>query len=133
MELAQHARKDNANGIPKEPGPLGQSEQAHNVEEQDDESPQGEKLAPTDENDSGNDMHPTKTNASISEGMSPLNEFLFVSLICLAQFTTQVALGQTLAILHVIGDYFGLTNPGDLSWVKLFYRRTRRSNSADWA
>ena len=37
---------------------------------------------------------------------------------------TQAALGQTLSILHVIGDSFGLTNPGDLSWLIAGYSLT---------
>ena len=61
---------------------------------------------------------------SIAESLPLPQEILFVSVVCLAQFTTQAALGQTLAILHVIGDSFGLTNPGDLSWLIAGYSLT---------
>lgn len=60
----------------------------------------------------------------ISEKMSLFQEFLFVTIVCLSQLMTQAAIGQTLSILHVIGDSFGLTNPGDLSWLIAGYSLT---------
>lgn len=48
--------------------------------------------------------------------MSLIHEFAFIALVCMAQFMTQVSVGQTIAILHYIGDSFGITNPGELSW-----------------
>lgn len=61
---------------------------------------------------------------SIAETLSLGRETLFVGLICCAQFTTQVGLGQCLAILHVIGDSYGLSNPGELSWLIAAYSLT---------
>lgn len=76
------------------------------------------------EKDDGSDLEKTKTNVSVAESMGRLEEFLFVSVVCLAQLMTQAGLGQTLSILHVIGDDFGLTNPGDLSWLIAGYSLT---------
>jgi MFS family permease len=61
---------------------------------------------------------------SIAQQMSPLRELFFVGIICAAQFTTQMGLGQTLAILHVIGDSLHITNPGVLSWLIAGYSLT---------
>ena len=61
---------------------------------------------------------------SIAAQMSPLRELFFVGILCAAQFTTQMGLGQTLAILHVIGDSLHITNPGVLSWLIAGYSLT---------
>ncbi|KIX06524.1 uncharacterized protein Z518_04500 [Rhinocladiella mackenziei CBS 650.93] len=51
-------------------------------------------------------------------------EILFVGIVCLAQFTTQVGLGQTLLILPVIGRSFNLTEPSELVWLIAGYSLT---------
>ncbi|KAJ9498654.1 multidrug-resistance type transporter aminotriazole resistance [Exophiala xenobiotica] len=61
---------------------------------------------------------------SIAEQMSLPREIFFVGIICLAQFTTQVGLGQTLFILPVIGESFGLADPNELSWLIAGYSLT---------
>lgn len=61
---------------------------------------------------------------SLEQQVSLPREILVVGLIVLAQFTTQVGLGQTLSIIHVIGDSFGITNPGILSWLIAGYSLT---------
>lgn len=66
----------------------------------------------------------SETNKSIAESLSSGREILFVGVICCAQFMTQAGLGQCLSILHVIGDEFGLTNPGELSWLIAAYSLT---------
>ena len=43
-------------------------------------------------------------------------EILFVGVVCLAQLSTQISLGQTLNLVHVIEDHFSTTNAGILSW-----------------
>ena len=78
---------------------------------------------PCDDKDH-HDLDRTKSNVSIAEQMSSMREFMFVAVVCLAQFMTQAALGQTLSILHIIGDSFGLSNPGDLSWLIAGYSLT---------
>ncbi|PQE26064.1 putative Drug resistance protein [Rutstroemia sp. NJR-2017a BBW] len=42
----------------------------------------------------------------------------------MAQLMTQAALGQAIAPLHIIGTYFGLENPGQLSWFAAAYSLT---------
>ena len=81
-----------------------------------------------DENDKNDkerlDLSKVDSTKSIAETLPLGKEILFVGLICCAQFTTQAGLGQCLTILHVIGDHFGLTNPGELSWLIAAYSLT---------
>jgi hypothetical protein len=69
------------------------------------------------------DLELAKTK-SIAETMSPLREFLFVGLLCSAQFVTQAGLVGTLNILHIIGSELGITDPGVLSWLIAGYSLT---------
>lgn len=61
---------------------------------------------------------------SLDQTVSLPREVLVVGFITLAQFTTQVGLGQTLSILHVIGKSFGINNPGIESWLIAGYSLT---------
>ncbi|KZM20171.1 transmembrane transport [Ascochyta rabiei] len=61
---------------------------------------------------------------SIAQAMSPVREFLFVGLLCSAQFVTQAGLVNTLNILHIIGSDLGITDPGVLSWLIAGYSLT---------
>jgi MFS family permease len=62
--------------------------------------------------------------ASIAEQLPLRREILFVATVVLAQFTTQVGLGQALAILHVIGRSFNITNEAELPWLIAGYSLT---------
>lgn len=73
------------------------------------------------EKDDGLDLVKIK---SIAQLMSPTHEVFFVIVICAGQLWTQYALGQVISILHVIGDYYGITNPGTLSWLIAGYSLT---------
>ena len=55
---------------------------------------------------------------------SPAREFLFVGVVCVAQICTQLSLGQTLNLVHIIGRHFNVTNPGTLSWFVAGYSLT---------
>ena len=68
-----------------------------------------------------------ETSLSHSGIRSLSHEIIFVGIICIAQFSTQVALGQTLNLLHVIGTHFGLHSPGQLSWLIAGYSLTVKS------
>lgn len=61
---------------------------------------------------------------SLENQVSLLRECLIVILISLAQFLTQTALGQTIVLVHVIGDHYGITDPGVLSWFIAGYSLT---------
>lgn len=61
---------------------------------------------------------------SVAEMMSPIREFLFVGLLCSAQFVTQAGLFNTLNILHIIGKDLGITNIGVLAWLIAGYSLT---------
>ncbi|PWY65386.1 MFS general substrate transporter [Aspergillus eucalypticola CBS 122712] len=68
----------------------------------------------------------TRTN-SIRETVTlfpPIQEVLFVTVICMSQFMTQVALGACLSPLTIIGDSFSITNPVVLSWLIAGYSLT---------
>lgn len=105
------------------PEPSEQHEKTEDAASRQD-SDEDQDMADDNNKRQSSDLSRTKSNVSIAEQMSPMNEFLFVSVVCLSQFMTQAALGQTLSILHVIGDSFGLTNPGDLSWLIAGYSLT---------
>ncbi|KAH8895937.1 MFS general substrate transporter [Thozetella sp. PMI_491] len=76
------------------------------------------------ENADGHGIIKTETRASIAEGLSLPHEILFVATICCAQLMTQAGLGQTLTIIHVIGDSFGVSDPGVESWLIAGYSLT---------
>ncbi len=73
-----------------------------------------------------NDLRPELTAASsyLAPSLSLPREILFVAIVCFAQFMTQAGLGQTLSIAHIIGDHYGLSNPGDLAWFMAAYSLT---------
>ena len=71
-----------------------------------------------------NRLSQAESTKSIAVTMPLGKEILFVGLVCCAQLTTQIGLSNCLALLHVIGDYYGLSNPGDLSWLIAAYSLT---------
>lgn len=89
------------------------------------------------------DLQPRAYNASISqvheksefpelqEIMEPpapllplVREILFISIVCLAQLTTQISFGQVLFILPIIGESFSLNDESELSWLVAGYSLT---------
>ena len=83
-------------------------------------------LAPMDSEkqaDEGHDPELARTK-SIAESLPLHREILFVGVVVLAQFTTQVGLGQGLATLHVVGRSFGITDQSQLSWLIAGYSLT---------
>ncbi|KAK0628738.1 major facilitator superfamily domain-containing protein [Bombardia bombarda] len=69
-------------------------------------------------------LHTTASSAYLAPTLSRAHEMAFVAIVCSAQLTTQVGLGQTLSIIHVIGTHYGLTSPGDLAWFLAAYSLT---------
>lgn len=51
-------------------------------------------------------------------------ECAFVGVLCSAQLMTQAGLGQVMAVLHIIGDGFEISNPGELTWFASGYSLT---------
>lgn len=45
------------------------------------------------------------------------HEIAFNAVLCMGQLMTQAGLAMTIVPLHIIGDHFGVTNPGQLSWL----------------
>ncbi|KAI4209364.1 MAG: hypothetical protein LQ351_007696 [Letrouitia transgressa] len=56
--------------------------------------------------------------------MSLAQEILFVGVVSMAQFSTQVGVGGTLAILHIIGHDLNINTTGELSWLMAAYSLT---------
>ena len=78
----------------------------------------------TEEQASDESLMKIDSGPALYTTMSLPREIAFVAVICLAQFCTQVGLGQCLALVHVIGNHFGLSNPGELSWLIAAYSLT---------
>ena len=99
----------------------------HSSRDEEDDIKLPESPTPESHEDEGvnpSDLTKSISNRSIAETLPLGKEILFVGTICCAQFMTQGGLGQCLDILHVIGDDFGLTNPGELSWLIAAYSLT---------
>lgn len=98
--------------------------QGHDEQHQIHAAPGDDEKGSEKESEEQFDLSRTDTTQSIADKLSLGREVLFVGMICCAQFTTQIGLGQCLAILHVIGDTYGLSNPGELSWLIAAYSLT---------
>lgn len=66
----------------------------------------------------------TESLRAAAHSFSPAHEFVFVAVVCMAQFMTQAALGACLSPLDIIGESFDITNPGILSWLIAGYSLT---------
>lgn len=58
------------------------------------------------------------------ENMSQLRELVFVLIITCAQLFTQIGVGQGIAPIEIIGDYFGDSDPGVKAWYVAGYALT---------
>jgi MFS family permease len=56
--------------------------------------------------------------------MSLPHEIAFVFMVCTAQLLTQACLAQAITPVHIIGDSFGISNPGFLTWMPAAYSLT---------
>ncbi|KAF4464529.1 MFS transporter of unknown specificity [Fusarium albosuccineum] len=63
-------------------------------------------------------------NAYPADNLSTPRQLLFVGTLCTAIFTSQAGLGNTLTTVSLIGDSFGINNPGQLSWLIAGYSLT---------
>jgi MFS family permease len=68
------------------------------------------------------------SNVSVDSPHSPRmslpREIAFVFMVCTAQLLTQACLAQSITPLHIIGDSFGISNPGSLAWMPAAYSLT---------
>ncbi|OAL37963.1 hypothetical protein AYO20_02796 [Fonsecaea nubica] len=68
---------------------------------------------------------PEKTGAVYpADTLSLPRQIFFIGTLCTAMFTNQVGMGNTLTTVGVIGDSFGITNPGQRSWLIAGYSLT---------
>ena len=71
-----------------------------------------------------NEQPKVQENVYPADALSTPRQILFVGTLCTAMFANQVGLGNTLATVGVIGESFGITNPGQLSWLIAGYSLT---------
>lgn len=94
---------------------LGQHENHHDIEIQ----------VPNEHNTSSHDQEEDLVRTkSIAETLSPIHEFLFIGLLCSAQFVTQIGLSNTLTIMYIIGRDLGIEDPAVLAWIVAGYSLT---------
>ncbi|KAJ5121360.1 uncharacterized protein N7515_009321 [Penicillium bovifimosum] len=71
-----------------------------------------------------NIIKPVQSAQSIAATFSPIREVLFVAVVCMGQFMTQTNVGVCLSALDIVGDSFGIDEPGILSWFMAGYSLT---------
>lgn len=59
-----------------------------------------------------------------ADALSAPRQILFIGTLCTSMATNQIGLGNTMATVGVIGESFGITNPGQLSWLIAGYSLT---------
>ncbi|CAG8947443.1 unnamed protein product [Penicillium salamii] len=70
------------------------------------------------------DPKPVESAQSLAATFTPIQEVLFVAVVCMGQFMTQTNIGVCLSPLDIVGDSFGITDPGILSWFMAGYSLT---------
>lgn len=60
----------------------------------------------------------------VTRHLSPLHDAAFIFTICTSQGLSLAALAQTIAPLTIIGNYFNITDPGQLSWLTAAFSLT---------
>ncbi|KAE8148711.1 major facilitator superfamily domain-containing protein [Aspergillus avenaceus] len=53
----------------------------------------------------------------IADTLPLSRQLIFIATICSAMFTNQLGLGQTMDIVRVVGDWYGITNTNELNWL----------------
>lgn len=64
------------------------------------------------------------THSTVKAPSSTWKEAVFVVVVCLAQFMTQAGLCMSIAPVYIIGDSFGTSSAGELSWFAAAYSLT---------
>lgn len=59
-----------------------------------------------------------------ADAYSTPRQILFIATVCMSMFINQLGLLNTLTTLKIIGDSFGISNPGTLSWLISGYSLT---------
>ncbi|KAJ5745726.1 MFS transporter [Penicillium odoratum] len=70
------------------------------------------------------ELRRTQSGWSSAQLLSPSREILFVFMVCMTQFSTQIGLGCTLSASKIIADSFNITDPGIMSWFIAGYSLT---------
>lgn len=74
--------------------------------------------------DNSMNLKPVESARSLASTFSPIREVLFVAIVCMGQFMTQTNVGVCLSPLDIVGDSFGIDDPGILSWFMAGYSLT---------
>ncbi|KAJ5832780.1 hypothetical protein N7474_001091 [Penicillium riverlandense] len=72
----------------------------------------------------GLELKPVPSTQWMAESFSPLDEVVFIAVVCMGQFMTQTNVGISLSPLDIVGESFDVTNPGILSWCLAGYSLT---------
>ncbi|KAK3673073.1 multidrug-resistance type transporter aminotriazole resistance [Recurvomyces mirabilis] len=100
-------------GVPRDHRPLEPEEKLPPPRlNNDDDDNEGYKAQRTQTQESG-----LRHTMSLEKQVPLAREVLVIAIVCLSQFCTQVGLGQTLSILRIIADSFGIDDPGLQSWL----------------
>ncbi|PKX97740.1 MFS general substrate transporter [Aspergillus novofumigatus IBT 16806] len=70
------------------------------------------------------EKHPKDKHVYIADTLPLHRQIPFILTICSAMYTNQLGLGQTMDIVRVIGDWYGITNSNELSWLVAGYSLT---------
>ncbi|KAJ6019681.1 hypothetical protein N7499_009353 [Penicillium canescens] len=70
------------------------------------------------------DLEPVPSAKSLASTFSPIQEVLFITLVCMGQFMTQTNIGVVLSPLGIVANSFGITEPGISSWFLAGYSLT---------
>lgn len=81
--------------------------------------PENEKLSTRDDEKGTQDDH-----VYIADTLPLRRQIPFILTICSAMYTNQLGLGQTMDIVRIIGDWYGITNSNELSWLVAGYSLT---------
>ncbi|KAF3033770.1 hypothetical protein E8E12_005363 [Didymella heteroderae] len=81
--------------------------------------------SPPDEEKEGNAKSVDNRDPALTtQNMSLFQEIFFVATICSAQLFAQAGIGQTISIIHIIGDSLHITNALELPWLIAGYSLT---------
>ncbi|THC95644.1 hypothetical protein EYZ11_004857 [Aspergillus tanneri] len=82
--------------------------------------------SPTDDDEDPQPLTQVETSqsAAIEPPKALWKEIIFITVVCMAQFTTQAGLAMSVVPVHIIGESFNTSNPGELSWFAAAYSLT---------
>ncbi|KAF5496187.1 Efflux pump terG [Colletotrichum fructicola] len=81
-------------------------------------------IPPEKHDDDGSAQTAKDEHVYIADGFSLIRRIIFIMTVCSSMFTNQLGLCNSLTTPEIIGETFGVTEPGDLSWIVSGYGLT---------